>query len=158
MLQFTQNEIEREVAAILRHGDIARISQVSGIGYSYVDQMLNPNDERKSYLVGALEILCALDEIDPVRGNKLFQKLASFRELSKSERSDDGSCINASTSKLHKEVADVVGAHLEGKCYYDQLNEALEARDAIEKQISIILQKINEEKETEGGARLRLAK
>lgn len=156
-LCFSQKEIEQKVAEILKHGDIKDISNISGIGYSYIDQMLNPNDERKSYIVGALEIICALDEIDELRGEKLFLLITKIRKLSK-KRKTSQECLTSSTADLNKEIGDVVNAHLEGKCYYDQLAEVIEAKAALDRQERNIISKINEEKETPNAKRLRLAK
>lgn len=129
-LKFSQEYIEKEIARVFVHGDITDISNISGIGYSYIDQMLNPNDTRKSYLVGALQILCALDEKDSDRGDELFRLFSKFREMSK-DPAEDGDCIQAGTRKLNREVADVVNAHIAGHDLDVQLKEVLEAEEAV---------------------------
>lgn len=129
-LQFTQFEIESELKDVLKFGDVREISLISGIGESYLKSQFNPDDERKSAAYCFLQIQCALDEINPERGEELFQKIVNFRELSK-KRIVILKCLNAETGKLNKEVAEFVGAKLEGKPYQIQFKELLD----IEKQI-----------------------
>lgn len=156
-LQFTQKEIEQIVAEILEHGDITKISNITGIGYSYVDQQLNPNDERKSYIVGALEILCALDEVDPERGETLFQKFTAFRDCSK-KHDPALQCLTESTVSVNREAADVVNSNLSGLSLYEQLSETIESESAIKQHKENLLAAINKEKESLNGSRLRVAK
>lgn len=110
-LQYTQKKIEQKIAENLEHGDITKIANITGIGYSYVDQQLNPNDERKSYIVGALELICALDEIDKVRGERLWQQMITIRDSSKKQDSKDN-CLKISLQNFHKETNDVISASL----------------------------------------------
>ena len=146
MLNFTQKEIELEIAAVLESGDITDISNITKIGYSYVNQQLNPNDERKSYIVGALEIVCALDEISPIRGEKLWQKIQNFREASKNSGCDEF-CLDAGAAAVATESTDVASARLTGKTLLEQLAECVEAESAIVRQKEAIIAEINKQKE-----------
>lgn len=152
MLDFTQKQIELDIAEVLENGDITKISQISGIGYSYVDQQLNPNDDRKSVFYGALQIICALDEFAPERGEKVFQIFARFRELSK-KRQTGLKDLNLETSKLNREVAEFVGAKLEGKPYQIQLKELLDIEKQILEVKAALIEEFNILKETPRGAR-----
>lgn len=150
-LKFTQKEVEIEIANCLESGDIKAISNISGIGYSYIDQQLNPNDERKSAIYQALLIVCALDEEDAKRGEKLWQKIVYFRECSKPENANDD-CLDFCAAALAKESTEAVAARLTGKNLVEQLKEVLDAETAIAKLKAGIISQINKEKTTENNS------
>lgn len=114
MLKYSQKEVELEVSRVLESGDITHISQIAGIGYSYVDQQLNPNDERKSYLFGALQILCALDDISDERGEAVWKILTRCRELSKKPKAQNKSKRAELMHKVIEELGDVVSVNMNG--------------------------------------------
>lgn len=153
-LEFNQKTIELEISAVLESGDITQISRVSGIGYSYIDQQFNPNDERKSAIFCALKIICALDEISAERGEMLWNLVAGFRERSKPKKAAGG-CLHSCAASVSKESSEAVSAPLLGKPLLEQLKETLDAETAIKKQKQAILDAINNEKEN-GAAVLKV--
>lgn len=146
-LEFQQKKIEKEISDCLEYGDITKISNLSGIGYSYVDQMLNPNDPRKSFFVGMLELQCAIDEISPTKGEAVWQIIARHRELSKKNHSPADLCLNTETGKLNRETAEFITAKLTGKNAHDQFAELLD----IEAQLAVVKKQLiaefNQERE-----------
>lgn len=157
MLEFTQKEVELEIAAILEDGDIKDISNISGIGYSYIDQQLNPNDARKSYIFGCLLIACALDKSAPERGEKLFRTIIKFRELSK-KRNLTEICVNAETSKLNTEFSQFINAKIEGLPHSVQLSEVVDIISQAEKVKEALIADYNKAKEEPKAASLKIAK
>lgn len=155
-LNHTQKEIELEISKILIRKDITDISNLSGIGYSYIDQQLNPNDERKSYIYGALQIICALDEISPERGEELWQLIRKIRESSKPLNTNENLCVNTELAKSEKEFSDVWKAKLNDKSLYEQLTEAVENEAQAIRLKEAILTAINKERETCNSSRSRL--
>ncbi len=146
MLQYTQNEVEKELSDYLRHSDRREISRITGIYESVVKGMMNPDDERKSAAFVYLQIQCALDEIDSERGEQFFRTVAKFRELSK-QRNPQSNCLAHDTGKLSKEVSDCVFAHLQGKPFTEQLTEAIEAKMQIERLIDTLSCHIAQERQ-----------
>lgn len=128
-LKFTQKEIELEIAQILADGDITAISNISGIGYSYVDQQLNPNDSRRSCIYDALRVVCALDERSPERGEKVWKAISRRRELSKPAAAVSGASganLNHESGELNREIAEYVSARISGKPFNEQISEFLD--------------------------------
>lgn len=146
-LQFTQYEVERELADIIRRGDAKEIARITHIYDTIVYGMLNADDERKSYAFGFLQIQCALDEIDEQRGEAFFQAIVKFRELSKRRQKELAGNIAHDTGKLSKEVSDCVFSHLQGKPFSEQLTEAIEAKAQIERLIETLVCHIKQERE-----------
>jgi hypothetical protein len=129
-LQFTQEEVETELADQLKHGRRADVARKSGLGESYIKRQFNPDDETPSCAFKLLQIACALDDIDEPEGEAFWQSLCRFRELSKKRKSS--SCLNHETGKLNKEVAEFVSAKIENKPFNVQLKELLEAQTQLE--------------------------
>jgi hypothetical protein len=134
MLQFAQHEIEEAINDILKHADRIDIARITGIYKGVVEGMFNPNDERKSAIYIALQIICALDEIDETRGDALFQKIIEFRELSKIRRPANVKSLKTETGKLNCEFAEFIAAHLEGKPFDKQFAEFMQ----IEAQLAVV--------------------
>ena len=65
-LEFTQEEVERELADRLPHGTRREIAKVSGLGESYIKRQYNPDDETASCAFRLLQVVCAFDEIDRI--------------------------------------------------------------------------------------------
>lgn len=61
-LEFTQEEVERELADRLPHGMRREIAKVSGLGESYIKRQYNPDDETASCAFRLLQVVCAFDE------------------------------------------------------------------------------------------------
>ncbi len=146
LMKTTQRQFELEVAQVLEYGDIQAISNLSGIGYKYLDSQLSPNDDRRGYLYGALMIICALDEFSPERGERVWQILSKARELSKSPGKTQS--VRDELVKTNKEMADVVEARLDEKPLYEQLTEVVELVEQAGKLKAAILNKINAEKDS----------
>ena len=121
-LQFTQEEVERELRDIVKHGDIREISLNAGIGEKYLSSQLNPDDERKSYAFGFLQIQCALDRASSERGDEFFEAVKRFRDLSKLRKLKD-LCAHSETARLLDEKNEFICARLEGLPYPKQLSE-----------------------------------
>jgi len=146
-LTTTQRQFELEIAQVLEYGDIQAISNISGIGYKYLDSQLSPNDERKSYLFGALQIICALDQVSPDRGEKVWQILAKIRELNKPAHKANLS-VNDEIAKTNKEFSDIWQARLDGKSLYEQLGEIIEHEAQTAKLKMAVIDEINAEKDS----------
>lgn len=146
MLQFDQQEIESEFEEIVNRTDRAEIARITQIYPSVIYAMFSADDERKSFMFGLLQIQCALDDIDAERGEKFWQALGRFRELSKKRNPHFNPCVGVETGKLNKEVADVVSAHLAGRTFYEQLKEVDEAEAQLKLTKQAILCAIDEEK------------
>lgn len=159
-LKFTQKEVELAISNILEDGDITKIHQITGIGYSYVDQQLNPNDSRRSCLYDALRIICAIDEIDPVRGEKVFRDLTKKRELSKPAGTQITSDLNEATADLNKEIGEYVATRLTGKSFPEQMKEFLDIEAQMTRVKQALIDEYNRLHETEKlySAHLKLVK
>jgi hypothetical protein len=157
MLMFTQKEVEIAFDDILKHADRAAISRITGIYNGVVDSMFNPNDERKSALFIALQILCAEDEIDETRGEALFQKIIEFRELSKKRKPSNAHSLAAATSLLNGEFKEFICARLEDLPLEKQFTELvdIEAQLAVTKQA--LIDEYNKQKETPRETSLKVA-
>jgi len=129
-LQFTKNEIEREIRDCLKHGDIREISIITGKSETYLASQLNPDDERESYTYLFLQFICAVDQIDRERGDKLWDLVENFRELSMRRQIGETNA-NTESGKLLSETKDFIEARLNGKDFLTQLNEIAD----IERQI-----------------------
>lgn len=136
-IQYTQNEVERELRDILKHGDIRELSVLTGLGESYLSQQLNPDDERVSYVYRFLQIQCAIDEIDPERGDIFFEALKRFRDQSRIRRPVD-LCSTRETSRLLTEHSEFIDARLTGKSLSEQLREL----DDLKRQIGLVKQSL----------------
>lgn len=127
-LEFTQEEVERELSDKMPHGTRREIARVSGLGESYIKRQYNPDDETASCAFRILQVACAFDEIDRDGGEAFWQTLVKFRELSqKRELSGPMGSLNAETGKLGKEIADFFAAKITDEPYDIQMRELLEA-------------------------------
>lgn len=153
-LNHTQKEVELKVAEILKDGDIKDISNESNIGYSYIDQQLNPNDPRQSFIYGFLRIQCAYDATHPERGDLLWRLVKTIREASKPTCKT--SCANVEAGKFAKESGEAISARLSNKDLYEQLREAVEAEEQARKLKEAVIAEINQEKESFNSDRPRL--
>jgi hypothetical protein len=156
MLTFSQSEIEGQLSDCFPYGTIKKVHVITGIGQSYLEQFVNPNDERKSPAYQNLQIGCALDEIDAGLGDRYWQHIALFREVSKPIL-NGGRCIDTAALSNHKESFDVADAAMRGKPLYVQLKEVLEQEAAIAKHKAAILEAINNEKASPNGSNSRYA-
>jgi hypothetical protein len=155
MLQFTQEEVEKEIADILVHNDRAEVSRITGIHISTIKQQLNPDDERKSFTYSFLQVLCALDQISPERGEQLWLKVQQFREMSR-PASLRPLCVESEAVRNTVESTDVTLATMKGLPLYEQLAEVLEQIAQAKRHKQAIMDQINAEKATENGHRTRL--
>ena len=121
-----QKKIELEISEVLKRGDIADISEASGIGYSYLDSQFNPNDPRMSYIVGALIVLCAYRQVSNERAIKVKQIFDREFELA-APTLELSLCARHETGMLAKEVTDIVIKSLEGCPAEVILTEIMEA-------------------------------
>ena len=137
MISITQKEFELGVSKELVSGDIAKISQISGIGYSYIDQQLNPNDERRSYLFGALQIICAIDEISTARGAAVMQLLIDARNASLPGHLNTNT-VNEEAARVSGNCSAVLSSILAGKPETEQVLEAYRLRDQLDSLIDSI--------------------
>ena len=156
-MKFTQSETEMQLNDAVPNGLKREISRRTGIYESIVYAYFNPHDERKSPQFQTLHIQAALDELNPEVGDAHWQAMERIREANK-PASRTGKCIKAETGKLGKETSEFTEKVLTDAPFYDQLTEALQARDQIEECIKSILAAINVEKETNGGGRVRFGR
>lgn len=152
-MRFTQSEIECELANAVPNGIKRDIARKTGIYESIVYAYFNQHDERKSPQYQTLQIQNALDELHPEAGDAHWQALERLREAGKPS-SHLGLCIKTETAKTIKETSDLAHQVLTDAPLYDQLKEALEARDQAEINVKAILDAINDEKEFGGRRRI----
>jgi hypothetical protein len=122
MLEFTQNEVEKDLSDYYRHSDRREISKITGIYESVVKGMINPDGERKSAAFTFLQMQCALDEIDSERGDQHLQKVLQFRELSK-KRKPGALCLETQAGNVATEFAQFTVAVFADKPLETQLSE-----------------------------------
>lgn len=79
MLDKTQEEIEKEFHRCFRHDAMRDVHIRTGFNAKYLERWLNPNDELESPAYRLLKIQAALDEIDPVEGERHFQAFCRLR-------------------------------------------------------------------------------
>lgn len=133
-LEFTQEEVERELADRLPHGMRREIAKVSGLGESYIKRQYNPDDETASCAFRLLQVACAFDEIDVDGGEAFWQTLVRFRELSQPHVFESKMVsLNVETGKLGKEIADFFSAKITDQPYDTQMRELLEAEAQLRK-------------------------
>lgn len=133
-LEFTQEEVERELADRLPHGMRREIARVSGLGESYIKRQYNPDDETASCAFRLLQIACAFDEIDADAAEAFWQTLVRFRELSKPHVFESKArSLNVETGRLGKEIADFFSAKITDQPYDTQMRELLEAEAQLRK-------------------------
>lgn len=133
-LEFTQEEVERELADRLPHGMRREIAKVSGLGESYIKRQYNPDDETASCAFRLLQVVCAFDEIDVDGGEAFWQTLVRFRELSQPHVFESKMVsLNVETGKLGKEIADFFSAKITDQPYDTQMRELLEAEAQLRK-------------------------
>lgn len=121
-IKFTQNEVESELRDCFPNGLLRAVSIQSGIGETYLGRGLNPNDEHESFTYQFLRVQCALDAKNPEMGEKHWQAVERFRELSRQD-STDALCVHTETARAIKEDADVAIAHAMDKPLETQLIE-----------------------------------
>lgn len=121
-LQFTQEEISRAIRDIVKHGDIREIAIISGIGEKYLYGQFNPDDDRKSYIYGYLQIQAALDRVNAERGEELFLAVRRFRDLSQLRKNLDLSA-RTETEKFLKEQDEFLMSRINGLNYAEQIKE-----------------------------------
>ncbi len=152
---FTQKQIELDVANILKNGDITQLHLKTGVGYSQLDQQLNPNETRKSPVFQFLVLQTAYDAISPERGEQLWQVVTKYRELEKPVVGEI--CVQTEASCIAKEVGELLSVHIAGKSHYERLNEVNDVLAVTERYKQGILDEINLEKASENGTNLRYA-
>ena len=127
-LQFTQEEVERELADAMPHTVKTNVARVSHLPESTIKRQFNPDDEAASCAFRTLQVGCALDEIDETLGDRFWLAIFKFRELSKKRKPGKTSNLNLETGKLNKEMAEFISSKLEGKPFQTQMKELLEAQ------------------------------
>lgn len=133
-LDFTQEQIERELADLLPHGMREGIAKGTGIYAKIVDAFFNPHDERKSPHFSVLHIQAVVDALDPETGDALWAKLTELREASmarpvKAARLDTDHELGC----LSKEFADIVVAKCDGQPINVLLREIADAQRQLQK-------------------------
>ncbi len=133
-LEFTQEEVERELADRLPHGTRREIAKVSGLGESYIKRQYNPDDETASCAFRLLQVVCAFDEIDANGGEAFWQTIVKFRELSQRHVPESQAIsLNTETGKLGKEIADFFSSRITDEPHDVQMRELLEAEAQLRK-------------------------
>lgn len=126
-LQFTQEEVEKELSEKMPHGTRREVSRLSGIGESHLKRQFNPYDESVSCVFRTLQIACALDEIDQGIGDAFWAKVNEFRELSKQQETasaaHDPVHLNIEAGELGREISELIAARLSNRPLSDQLKE-----------------------------------
>ena len=149
MLNFTQEEVERELSDKLPHGRRTDIARASGIAESTIKRQFNADDhEATSCAFRLLQIQCAYDSIDPQEAEEFWQTLVKFRELSKPPQNSPIACLNAETGKLNKEIGEFIAAKLENKPFVIQMKELLDAERQLEKTKQTLIAEKNRLNET----------
>jgi hypothetical protein len=154
-MRFSQTDIEGELADTVPNGIKRDVASRTGIYESIVYAYFNKFDERKSPQFKTLQIQWALDELNPEVGERHWQAMVRLREANK-PATTLGLCVKLETAKTVTETADLVSKVIRDEPLYDQLKEAIEARDQIEKNITAILEAINKEKGEFNSPRTRL--
>lgn len=145
-LSFTQEELERELADIISHGDRVELARMSGLSESYIKRQFNADDhEAVSSAFRLLQIGCALDQIDPEKGERFRQTLLRFRGLSLPGGA--GSGASRAAARLNNEVADFINARIEEQPFMDQLRELGDIERALATAKQALFAEFNEEKE-----------
>jgi hypothetical protein len=143
-IQFTQEEVEKAMSEVLRHGDRTDVARITGLAESTIKRQFNPDDhEAVSCAFRILQIACALDEIDEVAGEKFWRTLCGFREMSNILR-DRPIDLDKESGVLGKEVSEFVHARLAKKPIREQIRELLDVKMQVDK----IGEKLPLEKET----------
>jgi hypothetical protein len=143
-MKFNQYDIETAISDTIPHGVRKQVAAITQIYPSMLYGMLNPDDERKSYQFGTLQIQSALDQIDINIGDRHWTQLEWFREMGK-PLICQGKSVSVETGKLAKEVADVIHTYCTGKNLADQLKEIIEAERQIETTKKAVLEAIEKE-------------
>lgn len=130
-MEFTQNDIERELSDTIPQGKRREIAQIARLGESIVYGYLNPDDERKSPAYLLLSMQSAMDEIDPAMGDAHWNKLADLRSASRPatigrQPRDVDDVLRE--LELEKESSDVLIARLKHLPIASQLTEISELR------------------------------
>ncbi len=133
-MQFTQEQVEKEIADVMPHGVREVIAKGTGIYPKIVDAYYNPHDERKSPNFTVLHVQAVLDVREPAVGDAVWKKMCALREASVPRQILTAPlCIDRELGNLSKEITDVIVAKCEGRTFTDQLREIHEA----EKQLAI---------------------
>jgi hypothetical protein len=154
---FSQYEIESELSDAVPNGIKTEIARKTGIYPAIVDAYFNRDNERKSPQFQTLQMQAAMDELHPEIGERHWRTLERLREAGKPAKKG-GLCVKTETGRAAKENSELTACVLTDAPLYDQLREAMEARDAQERCIQAILEAIHEEKESEGGGRARFGR
>lgn len=122
---FTQNEVERGLNDFLTDANKREIARVTGMYEQVVYGMFNPENERKSASFVFLQIQTALDGIDAGLGEKHWQMVSYFREMSK-RRKPDGqltplACFSQQISTFGSFGAELTKAVQDGKLDRDEI-------------------------------------
>ena len=142
-MEFTQEQIEKEIADEMPHGIREVIAKGTGIYPKIVDAYLNPHDERKSPHFTVLHIQAVLDRDAPEIGEAVWQKMCALREGSRHHRFETKPLsIDRELGNLSKEITDVIVAKCEGRPLSSQLREIAEAERQIEKYKSAVLDQV----------------
>lgn len=154
-LSFTQEELERELADIISHGDRVELARMSGLSESYIKRQFNADDhEAVSSAFRLLQIGCAFDDIDTDKGDQFWQSIARFRELSRKRKSGGKRSSSHAIGELGKEVAELIAAALEKKPFVVQIRELGDVERRIAEAKEHLLAEFNDAKE-QSPARLR---
>lgn len=144
-LKFTQEEVERELADIIGHGDRVELARVSGLSESYIKRQFNADDhEAVSSAFRLLQIGCALDQIDADKGERFWQTLMRFRGLSIPDAG--GTDASKASARLNTETAEFINARLDGQPFMDQLRELGDIERAVQVAKQALFAEFNESK------------
>lgn len=102
-MQYTQEEVERELSDAVPFGLRKVIAAGTGIYAKIVEAFFNPNDERKSPHFTVLHIQAVLDKRDPAAGEALWQKMNALRQGSMPRRFSPKTPTDTLTAKLNNE-------------------------------------------------------
>lgn len=159
-MNFTQEQVEKELGDVVPHGARESIARATGIYPAIVSAYFSASNERKSPQFETLLMQAALDNSDDpqevIAGENLWQKMCLLRQMSMPRRESD-LCVTDEITKHQQEATDVVVAHLGCKSLYRQLIEVNEAAKAIERTRQAILEAIHKEKSTPNAGRTRLS-
>jgi hypothetical protein len=97
-----------------------------------------------------------LDQYDPELGEKHWQLIQHFRDVSKPIPLKN-LCVDTETARAIKEDADCAIEHAKGGSLFDQLHEVNESIAQKHVQKAAILEAINKEKESFNGSTTRYA-
>lgn len=136
-----QEAFEREIRLLFDDGDITNLARFLRKDRSTVSKSLNPDvPERKSTFFCTIENLWALDAMGKGQADRVQSVMTRHRSLwlpAPMVRTDPAK----TTSKIGREVMDLVEKELTGCSDEDLLKEVLDIKDAVNEKIDEVLAK-----------------